>query len=300
MSPRNSYLVRPLLNCPREELEAFAKEKNLLWREDASNATDNYLRNRVRHHLSPVFFEEFGLKPENLAKTLSNLRADQYFAREGVDLLRRTKSKMLGTTLIVDRKGWSTQRKLMDFLHHVAGTPYHFKEEDIRQLLSFTGQRMIANRFAKAYATPNVIAFEVANRSTVNTLREQEILKLPATTPQYGDFQLSIELVDRPDILREDGVFYLRSSNLPLHLRARQIGDRIMPLGMQNHKKVKDILIDNKVPVWEREMVPVLCATDGEIMALVGECISENYKVRPEDQRVLKLTLRKQQSFSRL
>jgi tRNA(Ile)-lysidine synthase len=291
IKPRSFELVRPLLSCSREEISAFAKEQQIRWREDASNASDDYLRNRIRHHLSPVFFEEFGLQHENLAKTLSNLRADRYFAREGINLLRKTKTRKLGTTLIVDRKGWATQRQLMDFLHHAVGSTYNLKEEDFRQLLSFPGQRMLTTDHARAYATPATLAFEYALSDKKNQIKEQVISQLPVTTPQYGDFQLTLTLTSKPETLHESDVYYLRPSTFPLHLRSRQNGDRIMPLGMSGYKKVKDILIDNKVPPWKREMIPVLCDDNGEIMALVGYCISEKFKVLPEHDEVLKISV---------
>ena len=50
----NNTIIRPMLIFTRDEIEAYAKENDIQWREDSSNASDNYLRNKIRHHLAPV------------------------------------------------------------------------------------------------------------------------------------------------------------------------------------------------------------------------------------------------------
>ena len=65
-------VARPLLGASREEIEDFAREHRLEWIEDPSNATDLYLRNRIRHHVLPTLLEEPGAR-EGLRHTLDNL-----------------------------------------------------------------------------------------------------------------------------------------------------------------------------------------------------------------------------------
>ena len=52
---QRDYILRPLLNFTRKDILNYAKTQNLIWREDQSNASDNYLRNVIRHHLLPFF-----------------------------------------------------------------------------------------------------------------------------------------------------------------------------------------------------------------------------------------------------
>jgi tRNA(Ile)-lysidine synthase len=75
----------------------------------------------------------------------------------------------------------------------------------------------------------------------------------------------------------------------PLTLRNRQAGDRFQPFGMQGNKKVKDFLIDTKVPRQERERIPILVSQD-EILWVVGHRTSEQFKVKKETKRCLYLT----------
>jgi tRNA(Ile)-lysidine synthase len=75
---QNDKVVRPLLPFTRDEIEAYAKENNIHWREDSSNASDKYMRNKLRHDVVPVlkslnpsFMESFGQTLEHLQQAQS-------------------------------------------------------------------------------------------------------------------------------------------------------------------------------------------------------------------------------------
>lgn len=80
MSCRDGYRIRPLLWAHREEIENYLTEEGVIWREDATNASDAYTRNRIRHHLLPWMREHLNpAAAEHLAETAEELReADQY------------------------------------------------------------------------------------------------------------------------------------------------------------------------------------------------------------------------------
>ena len=62
------YIYRPLLNTPKEEIENYAKENNIKYFEDSSNAKDDYTRNRIRHHIVPLLQEENPSLFESISK----------------------------------------------------------------------------------------------------------------------------------------------------------------------------------------------------------------------------------------
>ena len=84
-------------------------------------------------------------------------------------------------------------------------------------------------------------------------------------------------------------IYTLSRLQLPLTLRQRRDGDRFHPFGMRGTKKVKDLLIDAKIPQQERGRVPVLMNGD-EIIWVVGYRMSEPFKIRPETKRRLYLS----------
>ena len=87
-------------------------------------------------------------------------------------------------------------------------------------------------------------------------------------------------------------VFDLDRLQFPLTLRQRRDGDQFHPFGMQGRKKLKDLLIDVKLPQPERGRVPVLVSGD-EIIWVLGYRTSEPFKVRDETKRRLHLSYSK-------
>ena len=75
-----------------------------------------------------------------------------------------------------------------------------------------------------------------------------------------------------------------------LIIRKRMNGDKIVPLGMKGSKKVKDIFIDLKVPIENRNEVPILCF-DNEIAWLVGYKVSESFKITKETKNIIKIAV---------
>ena len=78
----------------------------------------------------------------------------------------------------------------------------------------------------------------------------------------------------------------------PLTLRTRRPGDKMVPLGMKGRKKIKDILIDEKIPLRLRNNLPVI-ETGGDIAWLCGVKISDKYKITNSTSKVLRLKLLK-------
>ena len=74
-----------------------------------------------------------------------------------------------------------------------------------------------------------------------------------------------------------------------LVIRKRRNGDKMLPLGMRGNKKVKDIFMDLKIPVDERDKIPVLCF-DNEIAWLVAHKVSEKFKITKETKNIIKIT----------
>ena len=78
--------------------------------------------------------------------------------------------------------------------------------------------------------------------------------------------------------------------HFPLVLRNPRPGDRIVPLGMAGHRKLKNFFIDLKVPSEERSITPILVQED-TLVAVCGHRIDERFKVTPRTERILKITM---------
>jgi tRNA(Ile)-lysidine synthase len=77
-----------------------------------------------------------------------------------------------------------------------------------------------------------------------------------------------------------------------LRIRPRRPGDRFRPLGMTGKKKVQDLLVDRKVPRWERARVPILVDAQDRILWVVGQRVAEVARVGETTTRAVRLRVR--------
>lgn len=87
ISEKNHKVIRPLLSFSRKEIEAYAAENKLEWREDSSNASDKYMRNKIRHQLVPVMMELNPQLLQSFAKTQDHLRENMDLVEDYISLL---------------------------------------------------------------------------------------------------------------------------------------------------------------------------------------------------------------------
>lgn len=277
--PRNGELRRPLLGCSRQQIGDYARARGVSWREDASNASDAYLRNQVRHHLTPLLREHFGLRTKNWAHTQRQIWLDGNLRNLGLQQLRHRHLRTDGEVLTLDREGLEHTPELL----RDAASCRFFTPEQQRQMLTAAGNAVVESHRWRAFVTPSAIRFELRDDP-----QPLPVLTVPGF-PYFGN-ELTLELVDRPEELDADDRQFIAALSPPLYLRPRRNGDRFQPLGMGGKtKKVQDYFVDQKVPVWLRDGLYLLVNAADEIVAIPGYCISEKFRVRTTDERVLQI-----------
>ncbi len=290
MQPRFASVVRPLLSISRQELKGYAQANEIVWREDASNASDDYLRNRVRHHLTPVLRDTFGMTDKTIARNLLNLRGAETFYHKGLEAERDERRTVRGEIVRFYREGepwFATERT---FLHRAVQPYYGFTNDQIEQLCTLPNNSFIDSKSHRAYVTDD--AWTIAPLPMMKRTAGKVIEEIPFLLDEDNLF-VYIETMKKPSALTSPNAQYLAPQNLPLHLRPRKKGDRFQPLGMGGKtKKVKDYMIDEKVPVWLRDHIYLLTNEQDEIMAIPGYCISEKFKVLPEHDEVLRIVVK--------
>ncbi len=286
IEPRTDFVaVRPLLEATKGDIRAYAASRSITWREDQTNARDDYTRNRIRHHLLPQFSDAFAMSSEGLANTLSNLRSAYRFYERGMSLRYNPCLSRTSGGFQFDRAGCTLGRTdTITLLRHHTGF-MGFRLEDYRQMLSGIGYRTIE---AGGYvARISTLAIDFLPQTTVPKAKYRVdafpfLLNLPERT-------VEIDLVSRPLQLEAPRTLYCCFPGFPLHLRPRRPGDRFRPLGMQGKKKVKKFLSDDKIPPWDRELCRLLTTSDGEVMAVIPYRIDDRYALRGTESQVLRI-----------
>ncbi len=280
---RNGYVLRPLLGFSKAELEAYAKRVHLIWREDASNDGDAYLRNRIRQQVIPALM---GVDRQALymaARSMNHLQAADaemeaaaaLFAEANLQPMAEGMHRLPLNALAHLREN-STLAKY--FLEHM-----DFGTEGMHPLLRLTDcppGKMAEGSKRDAWRDRDSIVF--AERET----SPPEPVQLYEMEGQMSKpFQLSWKLLGDQAAPTETqphtALLALDKLDFPLTLRRWQPGDRFVPSGMRGSKKLSDFLTDLKLSVPEKQRVWVLCS-GADICWVVGQRVDERYRWKGE------------------
>ncbi|MFQ5586936.1 MAG: tRNA lysidine(34) synthetase TilS [Thermodesulfobacteriota bacterium] len=303
--PVRGRYIRPLIETGRREVEEFIVEKGIRYVEDSSNLETTYLRNRVRAELIP--FIEARYNP-NLRETLSRTasviaRDDEYLTGEaerlrgGVVLERgETKVTLDRVTLAELHDSLLMRLFIMEmaqlYEYSVDITSFHL--EAMAGIVRGAAPNASINlpggvRLVREYN--RIILIRGGSDAPIEFEGE---LRIPGVTLiEEISARLETSIIDElPSSLNNDdrrtAYFDYDTLTLPILIRSFRPGDRIVPLGMTGHKKVKDLFIDMKVPRSQRHRTPLLVSGD-EIIWVAGVRQSETGKVVGTTKRVLKV-----------
>lgn len=286
-------LVRPLLGVGRDEVLAYARTEGIPFREDSSNSSPKYLRNRVRNEVLPLLED---LRPGALRAMGRSVQALAELVALGQEVLReRTAGLYPGPDGIVrvplhllaaDR----APRLLLQLL--LAGQGAH--PDAVNQVLLAVQQHSWGAQFLFGECH---LLLERDHLAIASTPMEPAPRSEMMITDQGGQGEgCSWGPVEATaiDLTQGPRTAWLDADRLgfPLLLRPWRPGDRMWPIGVPGSKKVSDLLTDAKVPHSERAATRVL-VSDGQVVWLAGHRIAEGYQAGPRSLRVFRISLEK-------
>ncbi len=286
MRPREGALVRPLLSFTREDTAAYCRARGLAWREDESNASRAYARNRIRNDLLPALRAIHPAAEQNVLAVAAILRDE-------ADVLDALVEQLLGAGVSV-----STLGDLPDALRRLvvqrmadeaAGgfAPGAAGRADELAALSEHGTAMLdigcGLRAVVEYGQLRIERLDSGPSVSTEAVR----LAIPGAV-LFGDCEIRCELAEpvlEPGVLDRAA---LGSSELLV--RSWRPGDRIAALGLGGTKSLQDLFVEGRVPRRERARVAVVEA-GGEIAWVAGLAMSERFKVTPETREAVRFVL---------
>jgi len=287
--PVRGRYIRPLLEVGREEILAYAREKNLVWAEDASNRKTIYLRNRIRHRLIPYLLREYQPRLEE------RLQETAFVLREWTEFMADAVAKTLEEWQVdpgkecfaVPVERWlslpvglrrAVFRRLF-FCAARAGARPEFKHSEavLHLLAGENGKRIILPGEVECKKENNLL-FIGPRQEKKKTAAFRYRLTIPGRTVLPGERGL-VETAWVPrSAVPEDWqriscreVFLDREKIVSLlYLRTRRPGDRFHPLGLDGSKKLKDFFIDGKIPRPQRDEILLLVDGKDRILWVAG------------------------------
>lgn len=289
INPRVDNIVRPLLFASRWDIEHFAEVGKLAWREDSSNAQTKYIRNRIRHEIIPEFVIINPSFLPNAIDTIGRLGQTELlldFMMENIkkEVYSETRGKVL-IDMEKLKKYPATETLLFELLR-----PFGCNQRNIRSIVdsfgSIPGKRIITK-------THTITRDRLQLIITRNTLPNHAEILIEAETGSINsplhlvfknllNHNFKIPAASNYAVLDAEKVAY------PLILRRWKPGDSFQPLGMRGTKKVSDYLVNNKVPLPDKQHVWVL-ESKGRIIWLVNYRIDNRFKITNNTPNILQI-----------
>lgn len=288
---KQRQIVRPLLFATKEAILNYATEHQLAYREDSSNQEVKYKRNFIRHNIIPELKK---LNP-SLEETFSN--SIQYFKQSHaiVEAFAQQKFKSIcsenGPQLSISIEGILTEDQketlLFEWLHdkgfktshiHQLVEALHSEQPTGKRFESDTHQLTIDRHFILVQAKQSATEEEFI----INDINDTKHLPIALQMQVVSDIHF-------PDHQHQILIPYTEEL-FPLTLRKWKQGDKFKPLGMTGFKKLSDFFKDQKLSLFDKQKVWILC-NQQHIIWVIGYRLDDRCKLSDEDTKLLKISV---------
>lgn len=286
-------IVRPLLFSSRKDILDYAHTNKIGFREDSSNRSTKYLRNKIRLGLIPRIREINPKFTELMSSNIQRLTDAQLFISAGVDRIRAEVVSEEQGLITIDPSKIDHAFPVNFVVYEILCT-YGFKGDVVDGLCRALTHDVSGKRFySKEY-----VAYIDRGKIVISQIADDDDCQVVIGTQTHkvycGNSVVFVEHMDIDEIdtlSQPENVALIDASMLtfPLVVRRWNDGDSFMPLGMQGHKKISDVLIDCKVSMAEKRRQFVVCNGD-DIVWLMGRRTDERYKITSKTESVIKLT----------
>ncbi len=321
------FLIRPLLETSRSEIDTYCQQNNLTPRQDASNQDPAYHRNRLRHELIP-YLENYNPNIQTvLQRTAKIIAADTEYLEKQLDTIWQTVVDNESSQIITFKlEPWLNlplalkRSSLRRAVYKVARNLRDIGFEHIEKALNIVEKGSTSAQVVFPYGvilTLYYTTFTVATNTTSKDIVNLDEPQLSDTIPINLSgktllpnirWQLQVTLLNYTELKMSEiwdidrWEAYLDADRVGPQpcLRPRQPGDTFIPLGMAGHsKKIKDFMVDQKILKKYRNRIPLLVANN-QILWVCGYRLSEQASLKADTQKVLHLKFTPMQSSTQV
>lgn len=325
--PVRGKIIRPLIECSREEIEEYCKENKIGYRVDSSNKEVVYFRNKIRLELLPLLSKSYN---KNIKDILLHLRSiisevSVYLNQETELLFKEVARRESPEMVIIDLKKFTSlplalkRRIIRKSIEVVKGNLYSISFRHNNEILKLTEYQLGEKEI---YLPDNLMVKKIYNKIMIYKKRiskdqteeipthwEYDILISGKTEIKSLGIKVEIKILDSADI--KSSLYFTRKKSKgeflefidynkakpPLKLRNRRSGDRFYPLNMKGLKKIKDFFIDNKIPKGYRDLIPILVDSEDQIIWVMGMRLDDRVKINSDTKKVLRVKTKIKNTF---
>ncbi|MBA3971025.1 MAG: tRNA lysidine(34) synthetase TilS [Bacteroidetes bacterium] len=292
--PKQGKIIRPLLFATKNDIIEFAKENKIKYREDSSNASDKYLRNKIRHHLIPALKDINPNFQSTIAESINHLREVESIYRKSINKKRKSILKEKDGKILISISELNKAKPPAPYLFEYLN-PFGFNSSAIENILKsldqssgkqfFSGtHRLVKDRDLLIIDT-RIKKPEAGKEKTKNHFikKNQKELIVDGMKLNFKSFAKtsSYNLNTNNTAANID----FDKLKFPLEIRTWQKGDVFYPLGMKGKKKLSDLFTDKKLSLDKKEQVQILTSA-GKIVWVIGIRMDERFKVAADTKKI--------------
>ena len=289
---KNGHIIRPLLALTKEDIYEYVTLKQLIWREDSSNETLKYQRNKIRHEVIPVLKEINPNLENTLSQTVQKINGAESILQHYLAQVKKETVIFNPEAIYIAIEPLQQVTALPVVLHEIL-KEYNFNFETVSDII-----QAFAAIPGKTFTSPTHVLVKDRDQLVITPkdLSSFGSYELDRSAAQMEVPGLNIQINRKPAegyILPRSRKIAALDANLlqsPLKIRTWKEGDWFVPLGMKGKKKISDFLIDEKIPANLKPKVKVLTA-DKSIVWVIGYRLDNRFKVTDKTEEVLELTV---------
>ncbi len=289
---KTGKIIRPILFATREEIITYCNENQIRFREDSSNQTVKYSRNRIRHHVIPEFLTINPRFRKNIIETISNLNDVEQVYRETIENKKNEIIREHGGKVLISIPKLKNLHPVATYLYEYV-RPYHFSKQTVEDIINslegIAGKQFFSPTHRMIKDREELIITELPENERELFYIEEDVIHVSQPIPvSFTQSTVPRELQFPRD--KKVAFIDLDLLDFPLIIRKWRKGDYFQPLGMKNIKKLSDYFIDNKFSIHDKENTWIL-TSGNKIVWIMGHRIDERFKITDRTTRMLVVEL---------
>ena len=286
--PVNQKSVRPLLAFSRDDITLFAIKNGIVWREDRSNASIKYVRNKVRHKIIPILKELNPHVLESFQNTIEYLNESQSIINDAVKNITAKVVSYENDVLKISCKEIDKLSNKKAYLYQLLQAYGFTAWNDIVDLISAQPGKQVFSDTHRLLKDRNFLILTTINKSQSikgPILIDQKVSKI--TNP----IKLTIQNTDDYTSKNKEQIIIDKDLvNYPLSLKKWHHGDAMYPTGMTGSKKISQLFKDNKLSLLDKEKIWILADAKDHIIWVIGLRQDRRYLANKTSKNRLKIS----------
>ena len=291
---QHGKIVRPLLYASRKDILDYAKQNHIEYRDDSSNLSTKYLRNKIRLGLLPMLQEINPRFSTLMQGTLYRLNNAQRFIDAAIDQIRKVAMHSENGIDTIEVEAIDPIYPRDFVIYELLNSSYGFKGDVVEELnraikRGVTDKRFYSRDYVAYLDRGNILVAKIEDDDTCEVVVKQDDIRSYCGNSVLYYEHTDIDNVNEYRLPSDVALLDEAKLQYPLHLRRWREGDSFVPFGMEGHKKVGDFLTDQKVSAVERKRQFVLLSGE-DIVWVVGRRTDERFRIDNNSENILKIT----------